>query len=209
MYLPKLFEETDPAVLHALMRAHPLGTWATPGAGELIVNHVPFMLDPACGPHGTLFCHVARANSVWQSFSRTVPSVIVFQGPDSYISPSWYASKPLHGKVVPTWNYVVVHAHGIPVVVADHDALLDHLTRLTAAHEAQRPAPWRVADAPPDFIEQMMKQIVAIRIPITRLIGKWKVSQNRSPADRAGAIAGLQAAADPDAQTMAGLVERK
>jgi transcriptional regulator len=208
MYIPKLHEETDLAVLHALMRSHPLGVWATQGEGELIVNHVPFMLDPARGPYGTLLCHVARANPVWQSFSKTVQSVIVFPGSDAYISPSWYPSKSLHGKVVPTWNYAVVHAQGIPLVVEDHDQLLHHLTQLTATHEAQRESPWQVSDAPADFITQMMKQIVGIEIPITRLCGKWKVSQNRSPTDRLGVVAGLRARNDPQSRDMAGLVEQ-
>jgi transcriptional regulator len=208
MYLPKLFEETDPAVLHALVRAHPLGTWVTQGENELVVNHVPFLFDTSRGPHGTLLCHVARANTLWQSFSKTVPSVIVFQGADAYVTPSWYASKALHGKVVPTWNYAVVHAHGIPVVVDARDALLEHLMQLTTAQEQQRPAPWQVTDAPPAFIEQMMNQVVAIQIPVTRLIGKWKVSQNRSPADRAGVISGLQGLGDADSNAMADLVQR-
>jgi transcriptional regulator len=209
MYTPNMHEETDLTVLHELMRAHPLGTWATPGHGELSVNHLPFMLDPARGPRGTLLCHVARANTVWQSFSKTVQSVVIFQGADAYISPSWYASKSLHGKVVPTWNYAVVHAHGMPLVVEERDALLEHLTQLTALHEAQRAAPWQVSDAPPDYIEQMMKQIVGIQIPIARVFGKWKVSQNRSPADRRGVIAGLQAMSDPHAHDMADLVARE
>src|ERR1700722_16227003 len=206
MYIPKLHEQSDLRVLHELVRSHPLGTWATQGEGELIVNHVPFVLDPSRGPYGTLLCHVARANSVWQSFSKTVPSVIVFQGPDSYISPSWYPSKQVHGKVVPTWNYAVVHAHGIPVVMETQAQLLQQITQLTATHESHQRVPWQVADAPADFIEQMSRQIVGIEIPITRIFGKWKVSQNRSEADRKGVVAGLKASAEPQSQQMADLV---
>src|ERR1700691_5480943 len=148
MYVPQLHQETDLAVLHALMRSHPLGTWATQADGEIIVNHVPFLVDPSRGPYGTLMCHMARAKSLWQLFSKTIPSVIVFQGPNTYISPSWYPSKQAHGKVVPTWNYAVVHAHGIPVVFQDQTWLLDHVTRLTACHEGAQLLPWKVSDAP-------------------------------------------------------------
>jgi transcriptional regulator len=206
MYLPTLHEETDLRVLHSLMRAHPLGSWATLGDGELIMNHVPFVLDPARGALGTLRCHVARANRVWQQFSRTLPSLIAFQGAQTYITPSWYASKQAHGKVVPTWNYVVVQAHGIPVVIEAPAQVLEHLTQLTATQEAAQLHPWQVSDAPADFIEQMSRQIVAIEIPIARIFGKWKVSQNRSAADRQGVVAGLQRQADPRSLEMAALV---
>lgn len=206
MYLPKLHEERDPGVLHALIRAHPLGTWATQGEEGIIMNHVPFILDAARGPYGTLMCHVARANTVWKSFSRTIDSVIAFQGAEAYISPSWYASKGLHGKVVPTWNYAVVHAHGIPEVLADESRLLEHLMQLTDAHESGRPARWQVGDAPADFIRHMSQQIVGIEIPISRIVGKWKVSQNRSPEDRRGVVAGLNANGDARSREMADLV---
>jgi transcriptional regulator len=208
MYVPKLHEETDLTVLHGLMRSHPLGTWATQAEGEIIVNHVPFLVDPARGPYGTLMCHVARANNLWQSFSKTIPSVIVFQGPNTYISPSWYPSKQAHAKVVPTWNYAVVHAHGIPVVFQDQAWLLDHVTRLTESQEGKRVLPWKVSDAPSDFIEQMTKQIVGIEIPISGIAGKWKINQNRSTADRLGVVAGLRAQGDPKSVEMASLVEQ-
>ena len=206
MYIPKLHEESDLGVLQALIRAHPLGTWATQGDGELIVNHVPFVLDPSSGPYGLLRCHVARANSVWQLFSKTVPSVVVFHGPNAYVSPSWYPSKQAHGKVVPTWNYAVVHAHGIPAVVEDPTRLLEHLTQLTASQEGSRSVPWKPSDAPAAFIEQMSKQVVGIEIPIATILGKWKVSQNRSSLDRAGVVAGLRANIDQSSQEMAELV---
>src|SRR5262245_54897564 len=119
MYTPAHHEETNLSVLHSLIRTHPLGTWATLGDGELVINHVPFMLDASRGDRGTLVGHIARANTVWQVFSRSVPSVVVFQGADAYITPTWYPSKQAHGKAVPTWNYVVVHAQGVPVVIED------------------------------------------------------------------------------------------
>ena len=208
MYIPKLHEETDLSVLHSLMRAHPLGTWATQGDGEIIVNHLPFVLDPARGPYGLLRCHVARANTVWQSFSKTVPSVVVFHGPNAYVSPSWYPSKEDQGKVLPTWNYTVVHVHGIPTVVEDQAQLIGHLIELTDSQEKSQPVPWQVGDAPADFITQMSRRIVGIEIPILRIFGKWKVSQNRSSADRVGVVAGLRGIDERPAQEIADLVEQ-
>ena len=205
MYLPPLHEEHELGVLHALIRAHPLGTWATVGDEGIIMNHLPLILDPQRGRYGTLMCHVSRANTVWKSFSASVESVIAFHGAEAYISPSWYASKALHGKVVPTWNYAVVHAHGIPALV-DEGRLLRHLAQLPDEHEAGRREPWHVGDAPADFIRQMSQQIVGIEIPIARIVGKWKVSQNRSPEDRRGVVAGLEDDADARSREMADLV---
>ena len=206
MYIPKLHQETDLHVLHGLMRAHPLGSWATVGDGEIIMNHLPFILDGSRGELGTLRCHVARANSVWQRFSRTIASVIAFHGAEAYISPSWYPSKQAHGKVVPTWNYVVVHAHALPLVIEDRAQVLAHLTALTATHEAGQPEPWQPADAPADFIEQMSRQIVLIEMPIAAIFGKWKLSQNRSLPDRQGVSAALQRQGTARAGAMAALV---
>jgi transcriptional regulator len=188
MYQPRHFVVTDEARLHALIEQNPLATWVTQGdGGELVVNHVPFLLDRA---RGLLIGHVARANPVWQKPAR---SVLVFQGADAYVSPGWYAAKQEHGKVVPTWNYAVVHAHGVPRAVQERAALLAIVTRLTALYEAGQPAPWAVADAPAEFIEQMLGAIVGIELPIERLEGKWKVSQNRSRADRDGVADALGA----------------
>lgn len=209
MYLPKHFEETDLAVLHALLRAHPLGTWVTLGEGALVANHMPFLLDPARGEHGTLLCHVARANPVWRSFSTDTPSVVVFQGEGGYITPSWYASKAAHGKVVPTWNYAVVHAHGVPRAVDDAQWLLQHVSQMTGWHEAGREMPWQVGDAPADYIDSMLRAIVGIEIPIARLEGKWKVSQNRPRADQLGVVAGLQAQGDEASLAMAAAVQAR
>lgn len=199
MYNPPHFTETRPAVLHALLAAHPLGTLVTLGSTGLDANHLPFAFDPtptAAAPHGTLFAHVARANPLWHDHSAATEALVIFSGPQSYVTPSWYvASKPAHGKVVPTWNYCVVHAHG-PLRI-HHDPVWLHalVTRLTAHHESARSAPWAVADAPADFIAQQLAAIVGIEIPVTRLVGKWKVSQNRPAADRAGVTAGLAAGA--------------
>ena len=209
MYVPKHFEETDRAVLHALIESHPLGAWVTMSPSGLLVNHIPFLLASADGAHGTLMGHVARANPVWQSFSATEPSVVIFQGAESYISPSWYASKLEHGKAVPTWNYAVVHAHGMPRAIEDRDWILDHVTRLSAKQESQQPLPWRVDDAPRDYIDKLLGAIVGIEIPVQALSGKWKVSQNRPLLDRQGVIAGLQAQDDARSKEMAGLIPQR
>jgi transcriptional regulator len=206
MYMPKHHEETDVSVLQSLIRAHPLGAWATQGQGELIVNHIPFLIDASHGDLGTLVGHVARANDVWQTFSRTVPSVVIFQGAESYITPSWYPSKHAHGKAVPTWNYVVVHAHGMPEVIESKAWLLEHLNELTNTHEADQSLPWKVADAPAEFTKRMIEGIVGIEIPVSRLIGKWKVSQNKQDSDKLGVVAGLLEKEDPQSREMAVLV---
>jgi transcriptional regulator len=209
MYNPRHFEERDPAILHALMRAHPLATWVTQGAdGELVANHIPFLLDPHDGEHGTLRGHVARANPVWRTFSGSGDSLLVFQGPHAYVSPGWYPSKQEHGKVVPTWNYAVVHAHGRPRAIEDRDWLRRLVGRLTETHEAGMATPWQVADAPSDYIDRMLEAIVGIEIPISRLEGKWKVSQNRSQPERQGVVAGLDARGDEGSAAMAALVRR-
>jgi transcriptional regulator len=200
-YLPSHFEERDLPTLQALIDAHPLATWATTQDGELVVHHVPFRLDRTRGAYGTLVGHVARANPVWRS---PQPSLLVFGGPQAYVSPGWYPSKQVHGKVVPTWNYAVVHARGTPVVLEDAASVLRIVSALTDTHEAAQAHPWQVGDAPPDFIEQLLRAIVGIEIPVDQLVGKWKVSQNRSTEDRAGVAAGLRAQADGDG--MAALV---
>lgn len=208
MYVPKHHEETDISILHSLVRSHPLATWVTQGDGELLANHIPFLLDPTRGDLGTLVGHVAKANRVWQSFSTTVNSVLVFQGAETYITPSWYPSKHAHGKAVPTWNYAVVHAHGLPRVIEDRERMLQILNQLTDVHEADQALPWKVSDAPQEFIDQLLQSIVGIEIPIAKLVGKWKVSQNRPEADKLGVVAGLLARNDPQSKEMASLVNQ-
>lgn len=202
MYLPRHFEETRPAVLHALLRQHPLGLLITTDAqGAPVANPIPFLMEPDRGPLGTLVGHVARANPVWQRPAGTGPAapeaLVVFQGPEGYISPNGYASKREHGKVVPTWNYAVVQARG-PLVVLDEAAATHALVSLlTARHEASQARPWAVTDAPADYIATMLQAIVCIEIPLTALVGKYKLSQNRSAPDRTGLVAALQAGASP------------
>jgi transcriptional regulator len=194
MYAPSHFEETRLDVLHALVDAHPLGTLVTHGAEGLGADHIPFEIAAPSprAPFGTLRAHVARANPLWRQAGADV--LTVFQGPAAYVSPSLYAEKPVSGKVVPTYNYAVVHAHGVLRAIEDPAWILALLGRLTARHEAARAAPWAVGDAPPEFIDTLLRSIVGIEIPIGRLQGKWKLSQNRPPADRAAVAADTGAA---------------
>jgi transcriptional regulator len=207
MYTPKHFEETNAAVMHALIRSHPLGTWVNYSNGELVANHVPFLLDAARGEYGTLVGHVARANPVWQSISAEMNSLVIFQGPDAYITPAWYPSKHAEGKAVPTWNYAVVHAQGKPQAIQDRDWLHKHVSQLSDTHEAQQAHPWKVSDAPRDYVERLLGAIVGIEIPISKLLGKWKVTQNRPAPDKLGVIAGLLTRDDDDARAMSALVQ--
>jgi len=217
MYLPSHFEESRPEVLQELVRAHPLGLLVTLGPAGLQANPVPFMLDAGADGGGdasapVLRAHVARANPVWREARADVESLVVFQGPQAYISPSHYPTKAQTGKVVPTWNYVIVQARGTLRVVDDAPWLHALVTRLTQRHEAPRAAPWAVSDAPDDYIASMLRAIVGIEIPLTALTGKWKVSQNRHAEDRAGVARGLREQAaqgdDPQAAAMADWVAR-
>ena len=206
MYLPAHFEEKRPEVLHTLLRAHPLGLLVTLNpAGELQANSVPFVLDadPAGGP-GILRAHVARANPLWREAGARTESLVVFQGPQAYISPSFYPSKAEHGKVVPTWNYVMVQARGRLRAVEDAAWLHAFVTRLTERHESKRARPWAVRDAPAAYIETMLGAIVGIEIVLSALSGKWKVSGNRSAADRAGVVQGLRDAGVAEAEVLGG-----
>lgn len=207
MYLPSHFEETRVEVLHRLIREHPLGTLVTLGSEGLNADHIPFEVENAPAPFGTLRGHVARGNPVWRDSSKDLEALLVFQGPQAYITPSWYPTKRETGKVVPTYNYIVVHAYGALRAIEDRAWLRGLVERLTNRHEAGRPQPWKVADAPEDYIETMLGAIVGIEITVTRLVGKWKASQNRLPADRDGVVRGLAGIDDADAATMAGLVK--
>ena len=190
MYIPKHFAETDLVRLHGLMRAFPLATVVSPGKEGLEANHLPLQLDASAGPKGTLRGHVARANPL-ASAAVDGEILVIFQGHDRYISPAGYASKAEHGKVVPTWNYTAVHAHGRLRLIDEADWLLAQVTALTAEHEAGLAKPWAVTDAPADYIAKMLGAIVGIEVTITRLLGKWKVSQNQPPANQASLVAAL------------------
>ncbi|HKB82286.1 MAG TPA: FMN-binding negative transcriptional regulator [Burkholderiales bacterium] len=208
MYLPSHFEETRTEILHQLILRHPLGALVTFGADGLNANHIPFEIDPDPAPFGTLRGHVARANPVWREFSREVEPLVIFQGPQSYITPSWYQTKQETGKVVPTYNYIVVHACGAMRVIEDTGWLRKFVGGLTERFEASRAQPWAVTDAPEDFIAVQLRAIVGIEIPVTRLIGKWKTSQNRPAVDQAGVVRGLRESDDVVAQAMATAVEQ-
>jgi transcriptional regulator len=213
MYLPAHFEERRADVLHDLVRSHPLGQMITmDSGGALQADSIPFVLDAdagAAGGAGILRGHVARANPVWRATRTDVESLIVFQGPHGYVSPGWYPSKLEHGKAVPTWNYVTVQARGTLRAIQDPEWLRALVTRLTQAHEAGQARPWAVTDAPPDYIDAMLRAIVGIEITLTSLVGKWKVSQNRSAADRDGVVQALRAARESAAApTLADWVER-
>lgn len=206
MYVSKHHQLTGQAAILALIEAHPLGAWVSQCSDGLVANHVPFLLDRTKGPHGTLMGHVARANSVWKQLRADTPSVVLFQGAQSYITPGWYPGKAEHGKVVPTWNYSVAHVHGIAQVMHDPIWMLDMLKRLTDAQESRQAHPWRVSDAPPDFIEKLMRGIVGIQIPIDRLEGKLKASQDEDLQDRHGTVHGLRSQPGAHSKTMAELV---
>jgi transcriptional regulator len=193
MYIPNMFVETRPEVLRAAIREARLSTLVTMGAEGLIATHLPMLLDEAEGPHGTLYGHVAKANPQWRDPAPGVQALAMFTGPEAYVTPSWYPTKKEHGRVVPTWNYVAVHCYGDVRFFDEPDQLLALVTRLTDHHERPRAEPWAVSDAPDDFVAAQLKGIVGFALPIARIEGKWKMSQNRPAPDRAGVIAGLAA----------------
>ena len=208
MYISKHHQLADRDAIFSLMESHPLGAWVCQGDQALVANHIPFFLDRASGPLGTLVGHVARANRIWRQLDARAPSVVMFQGPQSYVTPGWYPGKKEHGKVVPTWNYTVAHAHGTARPIEDRDWLLRMLDRLTSFHETGRQAPWRVGDAPGDYIDKLLRAIVGIEIPIDRLEGKLKASQDEALQDRHGTVAGLQEDDNQERRAMGELVRR-
>jgi transcriptional regulator len=207
MYLPPHFAESRPELLRQLMLAYPLAVLVTLGRDGLVANHIPLEYDPEPAPGGTLRGHVARANPVWNDFSAEVGALAVFQGPQRYISPSWYPTKAETGKVVPTYNYLVVHASGPLRIVEDPIWLRQLVERLTSQFESRRSDPWHVSDAPDDFIAGQLRAIVGIEIPVAKLVGKWKVSQNRTRTDREGVVQELRASGDDADAVIAHWVE--
>ena len=206
MYSPAHFVIEDADTLHALVRAHPLGALVRAVPDGLAADHLPFELDATISPYGRLRAHVARGNPVWREARDDRDVLVIFQGPARYVTPAWYPTKHDTGKVVPTWNYAVVHAYGKLTAIDDPEWLRALVTRLTDRHEASREEPWHVGDAPAEYIERQLRAIVGIEIAITRLVGKWKLSQNRTPADRAGVVAGLIAEGGATGAAMAGLM---
>jgi len=207
MYIPKHFDEPRVDVLHELIRARPLATLVTLSSGGLNANHIPLHLSDDPSPLGTLRGHVARSNPIWNDYVKDVEVLAVFHGPDAYITPSWYPTKAENGKAVPTWNYAVAHAYGTLRVIDDASWLRVHLETLTIHNEAAFPEQWRVSDAPHDYTEKLIGAVVGIEIVITRLSGKWKISQNQPPQNKSGVIHGLRASGNGESLEMAALVE--
>jgi len=190
MYLPEKFRVDDLSQMHTLMRGRPFAALVSAGASGLYASHLPTVLKDE-GPYGLIECHLARANPHCNELGEVSEALMIFQGPEGYITPNWYPTKAQSGKVVPTWNYAVVHAYGRPEVMNDADWLRRHVTELTVQQEKSEARPWAVSDAPDRFIEVMLRGIVGFRFAITRLEGKWKMSQNRELPDRAGVVKGL------------------
>jgi transcriptional regulator len=207
MYQPDHFRVDDLPQMHALMRARPFAALVSAGAAGLYATHLPTVLKDD-GPFGTIECHLARANPHWKDLATGDEALMIFQGPEAYVTPNWYPSKAEHGKVVPTWNYAVVHAYGRPQVMQDKDWVRRHVGELTAQQEAAEARPWAVTDAPESYIDVMLRGIVGFRFAITRLEGKWKMSQNREMRDRAGVVTGLGGRAAGDDPEVAALVQR-
>ena len=207
MYIPKVNEEKRVSVMQALMLSQPFGTLVTLGADGLLASHIPMVLEEDGSPFGVLKGHISRVNTQLRNLIPTVDALAIFVGPQHYISPNWYPGKQEHGKEVPTWNYAVVHAYGPLKVIEDESWLLSLLNHLTNIHEAGSPLPWKVGDAPPDFIQSLLKGIIGLELSIRRLEGKWKVSQNKSERDRQGVIKGLTELNTAESLAMKALVE--
>ncbi|AUZ48906.1 FMN-binding negative transcriptional regulator [Pseudomonas orientalis] len=203
MYTPRAFALDDLPEIQQLIQHTRLVQLVTVGENGLQASHLPLLLNPEEGPNGTLYGHLAKANPQWRELQNGGEALVIFAVADAYISPAFYPAKVEHGKVVPTWNYIAVHAYGTPAVFSDAERLLKVVTALTDRHESARAQPWRVSDAPADYIDGMLKAIVGFALPIERLVGKRKLSQNRSAADMAGVRDGLAASADVRDQTLA------
>lgn len=208
MYVPTHFEESNVDVLHQLMQAHPFSTLITLSSTGINANHIPLHLIPQAGPFGALQGHVARANPVWSDLIHEVEALVIFQGPDAYISPSWYPTKQVDGKVVPTWNYITVHAYGTLRVIDDPAWVKNQLDSLTTQQEASFEKPWAIADAPKVFTDHMINAIVGVEILMTKLVGKWKLSQNQPALNQAGVVQGLQSLNQSEATRLASAVEK-
>ncbi len=206
MFVPSHFEESRVDVLLDAMRAIAFGTLVSLGPDGLIASHIPLLLDDAPAPFGTITGHLARGNPQGRGPAPETEALAIFLGPEAYVTPSWYKSKAETGKVVPTWNYVAIHAYGRLRFIDDPDWKRAHVTRLTLSQEGKRAAPWAVSDAPEDYLQGMLKGIIGFELPIARLQGKWKMSQNRSAADRQGVIAGLDGEGDPGATAVAAVM---
>jgi transcriptional regulator len=207
MFVPPAFAETDPAVMLDFVEAHPLGALVVASPDGLAAMHLPLVVDRTAGAHGTLRGHVARANP--HARADGAAALVIFTGPQAYVSPGHYPSKARHGRVVPTWNYVAVHAHGALRVIDDAAYVMRNVEALTARHEAPRPLPWTVGDAPAEWVRALLASTVGVEVEIARLEGKWKMSQNRPAEDIDGVVAGLGASTDPRERAVAALVDER
>ena len=203
MYLPSAFRQDDLAELHAQMQASPFALLTSAGAAGVQASHLPLLLAPDEGEFGTLYGHFARANPHWRDLQGGAEALAVFSGPDAYISPGWYPAKAEHSKVVPTWNYIAVHARGPVELIEEPERLLQIVSRLSDQHESGRERPWAVSDAPRDYLDSMLRAIVGFALPIHRLEGKWKLGQNRSAADQQGVRDGLASSPSPGDRELA------
>jgi transcriptional regulator len=208
VYQPEHHRVDDLKQMQALMRACPFSVLVSAGSAGLFATHLPTVLKDD-GRYGLVECHLARANPHWKDLASGIDALMIFQGTEGYITPAWYPSKAEHGKVVPTWNYSVVHVYGHPEIMEDEHWLRNHVTELTAQQERARAAPWAVSDAPESFVAVMLRGIVGIRFAIERIEGKWKMSQNRETRDREGVADGLLARGEGDDLQMAELVASK
>ncbi|SIP92033.1 FMN-binding negative transcriptional regulator [Aquipseudomonas alcaligenes] len=203
MYLPSAFRQDDLTELHAQLQASPFALLTSAGAAGVQASHLPLLLAPSEGEFGTLYGHFARANPHWRELQGGAEALAVFSGPDAYISPGWYPAKAEHGKVVPTWNYIAVHARGPVELIEDPERLLQIVSRLSDQHESGRERPWAVSDAPREYLDAMLRAIVGFALPIRRLEGKWKLGQNRSAADQQGVRDGLAASSSSNDRELA------
>ena len=209
MYIPKAFDETSVPVMQAFVEAHPFGALITMGTAGLFASHIPMMLERGAESLGVLKGHVSRANPQWKEYAPEVEALAIFSGPQHYITPAWYPEKQETGRVVPTWNYVAVHVYGRMTVFEDADWLRAHVESLTNVHEAGMATPWKVSDAPEEYVSALVKGIVGFEFAVTRWEGKWKASQNRAERDRHGVAEGLGELGTEDARAMRAIVEKR
>jgi len=208
VYIPKANEETRLPVLHDFLRAHPFATLVTMGNAGMIATHLPLVLEDDGSEFGLLKGHISRANTQWKDINTSIDALAIFAGDHHYITPNWYPSKHRDGKQVPTWNYVVTHCYGPLKFIEDPQWLLAHLETLTTIHEASSPIPWKIADAPPEFIKALLNGIIGLELPVRKIEGKWKLSQNRSQQDRQGVVEGLTQLDTPESLAMSDLVKQ-
>ena len=208
MYVQTLFEEKRAHVMHELMQRYSLGSLILMTPSGMETNSLPMEVDTSSGEFGTLRCHFGRSNPIWKNLIHGMDAMVIFQGPNAYISPRWYVAGQKSKKALPSWNFAVVHAYGTPQVVDDKSWLLKHLAALVAQNECRQPMPWSLAEAPVDFVQQAAEQLIGVEIPITKLVGKWLVSQQRTVADRESLVSALRGCPHDISAAVADLIEQ-